>query len=194
MRVTGGALRGSSLAGAPRGVRPTADRVRESLFARLDVTDADVLDLFAGTGALGIEALSRGASSAVFVDRASSSLSVLKANLAKLKLNSSSRVVSGEVARELPRLARRGERFHLVLADPPYASGELARVLPEIARVLAPEGLVVVEASRHHPVSDVEGLERLDERQYGDTVVVRFSAPTVGDGGGRVTPGGRFSR
>ena len=129
MRVTGGALGGSPLAAAPRGVRPTADRVREALFARLDVEDADVLDLYAGTGTLGIEALSRGARSAVFVDRASSSLSVLRGNLKKLKLISRSRVVSGDARRQLARLAREGEQFHLVLADPPYAGGELEALL-----------------------------------------------------------------
>src|SRR5512138_608446 len=120
MRVTGGRLGGRRLVSPPTGVRPTADRVRESLFARLlDLDGVNVLDLYAGTGALGIEALSRGAA----------------------------RVVRGEVSGALRRLAGEGLRFDLVLADPPYEDDAIADSLGLLVtgQLLAPDAVVVVE-------------------------------------------------
>src|SRR5262245_9255185 len=116
MRVTGGRLGGRHLVAPPSGVRPTADRVREALFARLsDLDGACVLDLYAGTGALGIEALSRGAARAVFVDRSDASLSALRRNLRTLDLEARARVVRGDVRAALRRLAGEAMRFDLVL-------------------------------------------------------------------------------
>ena len=185
--MTGGRLRGRLLR-APRGAatRPTADRVRESLFATLgDFASAAVLDLFAGTGALGIEALSRGAVRAVFVERARPALAALEANLAELDLAGSARVLRGDVRGALGRLARERERFDLVFLDPPYGAAEGADALREVARhgLLAPEGTLVLETSWRHPPGDVPGLARARERRYGETLVlcyVREPGPVAG--------------
>ena len=180
MRVTGGALRGRRLLTPPPGVRPSADRVRESLFARLgDLHGVEALDLYAGTGALGIESLSRGVASVVFVERAPRSLAILTRNLAALGLTERSRILREDASQGLRRLGREGRRFGLVLVDPPYGSGEGERALRALVTsgVLAPQGTVVVERSRRHPLPPIAGLERIDERRYGDTVIDRFCAP-----------------
>jgi 16S rRNA (guanine966-N2)-methyltransferase len=180
VRVTGGALRGRRIR-VPRSaaVRPTSDRVREALFARLgDLEDARVLDLFGGSGALGIEALSRGAAHCVFVERSPAVAAALQANLDALGVQGRAHVVRGEAAAALRRLGDAGgERFHLALLDPPYAEPETAaRALRALATsgILAPRATVVVEASRHGPLQPVEGLIAVDERRYGDTVIHRF--------------------
>ena len=180
MRVTGGTLRGRRLLAPPPGVRPSADRLRESLFARLgELRGAQALDLYAGTGALGIESLSRGVASAVFVERSPRSLAILKRNLAALELTERSRILREDASHGVRRLGREGRRFGLVLVDPPYGSGEDERALRALVEsgVLAPRGMVVVERSRRHPLPAIVGLERIDERRYGDTVIDRFCAP-----------------
>jgi len=177
MRVIAGRLRSRRLRASPTGVRPTADRVRESLFAALgDIGGARVLDLFAGTGALGIEALSRGASHAVFVERARASLAVLRGNLADLELGAESQVLSLDARRALPLLAERREQFDLVLVDPPYASGLQAAVLASLHRLglVTPGGSVVVERAKRDPLVLAEGWLRERERTYGDTVLVHL--------------------
>jgi 16S rRNA (guanine966-N2)-methyltransferase len=173
MRVTGGRLGGRRLVAPPSGVRPTADRVREALFARLsDLDGVCVLDLYAGTGALGIEALSRGAERAVFVERSNASLSVLRRNLRTLELDAHARVMRADVRSALRRLAGE-ERFDLVLADPPYEDQELAAPLALLVSggLLAPGATVVVERSRRHPLPSVEGLVSHGSRRYGDTEI-----------------------
>ncbi len=179
LRVTGGELRGRRIR-VPRSsvVRPTADRVREALFARLGELDGvRALDLFAGSGALGIEALSRGAAQAVFVERSAPVAELLRANLVDLGVRERAKVVHGEAAGVVRRLAAAGERFDLALLDPPYAElGAMARALRALATsgILAPRATVVVEASRRHAPQPVEGLVPVDERRYGDTVIHRF--------------------
>jgi len=166
-------------------VRPSADRVREALFARLgDLAGARVLDLYAGSGALGIEALSRGAERAVFVERSRRVLDTLRGNVTTLGLDDRSRVLPADAASACRRLAAEGLRFELVLADPPYASGEAARALRALAEcgLVAPGGTVVVESGRRHPVPDVAGFARRDERRYGDTVLARFEPEGAGKG------------
>lgn len=179
MRVTGGRLRSRRLRSPPRGVRPTADRVREAIFARIgDLTGAAVADLYAGTGALGIEATSRGAEMVVFVERAARCLSVLRRNLADLGLDTGVRVEPGDVSRVLQALGCRGARFDLILLDPPYRSTEAGRALTALtaAGVLAEGAVVVVESGRRHPVPVVAGLAPVDERRYGDTVITQLAA------------------
>jgi 16S rRNA (guanine966-N2)-methyltransferase len=177
MRVTGGRL-GGRLLRAPQGaLRPTSDRVREAIFARLgEATGGRVLDLYAGTGALGIEALSRGALGGVFVERAPRCLALLRANLASLGLEGVARVVRDDASRAVRRLGRAGERFELVLLDPPYDSGEAPLALQAVAEagILAPEGVLVVETAKRHPLPPVDGLIQIDERRYGDTLVTRL--------------------
>lgn len=162
----------------PTDVRPTSDRVRESLFAQLgDLSGQLVLDLYSGSGALAIEAASRGARSVVCVERASRTLACLRANLASLELDSIVRAVSGDVPQALQRLARGEERFDLALIDPPYGTDEPQRALEALVStsILVPGAVVVLERERRHPSPAVEGLVETGERRYGDTVVVRFT-------------------
>jgi 16S rRNA (guanine966-N2)-methyltransferase len=166
VRVVAGEFRGRRLA-APRGVRtrPTADRVREALFSMLgDVSGARVLDLYAGSGALGIEALSRGAASAVFVERDPRAVAVIERNLASLGLDQ-------EVHRQdaLRFLARTEGMFDLVFCDPPYDSaarlaGALAERLPALTLQNA---RIVTESDKRMPLELPFPL--LTERTYGDT-------------------------
>jgi 16S rRNA (guanine(966)-N(2))-methyltransferase RsmD len=152
--------------------------VRESLFATLgDVSEASVLDLYAGSGALGIEALSRGAASVVFVERAAQSASVLRQNLEVLGLLERSRVLRVDALRGIRTLAREGAGFDLVLADPPYAADALASLLPELAGagILHAGATLVVERGRRHAVPVVVGLALVEQREFGDTVMTRFT-------------------
>jgi 16S rRNA (guanine966-N2)-methyltransferase len=164
----------------PQGeVRPTADRVREALFARFgNLEGARVLDLYAGSGALGIEAISRGAAAATFVERDLTTLEVLRANLTSLELDLVAQALAGDAPGVIRRLGRAGERFDLVLMDPPYASEEPTRAFEALvdSGVLPPGAMVVLERDKRHPSPQVEGLSALDERRYGDTVVARFVA------------------
>lgn len=167
MRIVAGTHGGRRLV-APKGrdVRPTSDRVREALFSILGerVAGARVLDLFAGTGALGLEALSRGAAAATFVDR---DPATVRANLDALGL-------TAEVHRRdaLAYLRAAAGPFDLVFLDPPYraAAGLAAGLADTLPRVLAPGGLVVSESDRREPL-DLPPLETLDERRYGDTLI-----------------------
>lgn len=170
MRVVAGSARGRRLV-APRGrdVRPTADRVREAVFNALGSLDAvrgsQVLDLFAGSGALGIEALSRGAAHATFVERAPRALRALEANLASTGLADRATVVRGDV---LDRLDRLQGGVDLVLADPPYAFGQWGELLERLAR-RHPGAVVVAESDRDiEPPDDGVVVRR---RRYGGTVV-----------------------
>jgi 16S rRNA (guanine966-N2)-methyltransferase len=174
MRVIAGTLGGRRLL-APRGLatRPTADRVREALFSMLgDLQAARVLDLFAGTGALGIEALSRGAANAVFVERDQGALSTLRANLAALQLAPPlAEVRPGDAFRALQSACEAGERYDLVFLDPPYArSEELGLKLRQrLPAALAEGGQVVVESDRRAPL--LLGLPVQRQRRYGDTSI-----------------------
>ena len=188
LRITGGALRGRLLRAPAGGARPTAERVREALFARLgDLEGAAVIDLYAGSGALGIEALSRGAGSVLFVERAPASLRALRRNLADLELGLRTRVRAGDVPRVVRGLARERPLFDLALLDPPYASGDAARALEALAEagILAPGATLVVERGWRHPVPRVAGFAVRDERRYGDTVIERLVCEAGGDPGVR---------
>lgn len=187
MRVIGGELRSRQLLAPPRGVRPTSDRVREALFGRLgSLAGSRVLDLYAGTGALGIEALSRGAEGAVFVEHADRSLAVLRRNLASLGLEQRARVLPADVAVAARRLGKQRERFDLVLLDPPYAADDVPRALEAVcaADLLGPEAVVVVESAKRHPWHAVAGLRKVDERDYGDTRVTQLVAERAQDSHG----------
>jgi len=176
MRVVSGELRSRRLhTVAGRETRPTSDRARAGLFdwlgARVD--GARVLDLFAGTGALGIEALSRGAREAVFVERARGALRVLARNLEELGLQERARVVEADLARGLRPLAAKLGAFGLVLADPPYDSGSRERLLRDesLESVLEPDGVVVIERSaRSEAGSPVARLRLYGTKRYGETV------------------------
>jgi 16S rRNA (guanine966-N2)-methyltransferase len=180
MRVIAGRLGGRRLK-APRGrvTRPTSDRVREAVFALLgDVEGASVLDLFAGAGGLGIEALSRGAASAVFVERDAGALRALKANLAALEIALEEAEVRRADALAALRSARaREETYDLVFIDPPYSQAhdwgpELSTVLPQL---LAPAARVVVESDRRAQLELRVRVEQ--ERRYGDTLITIHRHP-----------------
>ncbi len=172
MRVIAGRFGGRRLAAPPgRGTRPTSDRVREALFSILGPLDGEtVLDLYAGSGALGIEALSRGARSVVFVERDPRALAVLRGNLATV--GAEGEVRRGDVLAALRDARERGETYDLVLCDPPYRlAPDLGRSLGEALRpVLASEARVVTESDRRAPL-ELDLLSLTDERRYGDTLI-----------------------
>lgn len=175
MRIIAGSRKGARIF-APSGleVRPTGDRVREAVFNLIGPVDgADVLDLFAGTGAMGLEALSRGAASAVFVDSDRVAAETIVKNVDKLGLEGA-RVYREDAARRLATEASAGRRYDLVLVDPPYRM--LSKFLPMLATrlpsVVAPDGLVVVESeAREEPELP---LPLRTSRKYGSTRVTLF--------------------
>jgi 16S rRNA (guanine(966)-N(2))-methyltransferase RsmD len=174
MRVIAGELGGRRLQ-APRGrsTRPTSDRVREALFAMLGELDGErVLDLFAGSGALGIEALSRGAAQAVFVERDGAALRALSANLDALALGPPrAQVRRSDALAALQAARRREETYDLLFIDPPYSQARDwgPELTVALAPVLAPAARVVVESDRRAPLQLELELER--ERRYGDTSI-----------------------
>jgi 16S rRNA (guanine966-N2)-methyltransferase len=179
MRVTGGTDRGRKIR-TPRsaGTRPTASRVREAIFNILGPPpEGPVLDLYAGTGALGIEALSRGAPRAVFVERDGRALAALGRNLRELGLSDRATIVGTNVRAALARLEPEG--FAWVFIDPPYASEEAQRTLDVLAGsgVLAPGAVIVVEHDkRRMPPESAGELYLCDRRFYGDTGVSFYRA------------------
>lgn len=185
MRIIAGRWRGRRL-DAPdgRGVRPTADRVREALFSALGarVAGARVLDLFAGSGALGLEALSRGAAGVVFVERARAALAVLERNVAALEAGAGCRILRREALAALDGLAAAGERFELIFLDPPYASDLARSALSRIVAgaLLAPGALVTVEHHRDRTPDAAPGLQFRWTRRYGDTGLTLLAVPAPG--------------
>ena len=194
MRVIAGSARGRRLSAPPgRSTRPTSDRVREALFSSLadDVPGAYVLDLFAGTGALGIEALSRGASGATFVERDAGAIPVLRANLQTAGVSDRAEVVRCDAAAFVQRAPR--QRYDVVLCDPPY-DHPLPAILDLVAQLgdqggLAPGAVTVVERTKRDPAVvalaagaalDTPGLLEIDrQRSYGDTVLLYFRSPAT---------------
>jgi 16S rRNA (guanine966-N2)-methyltransferase len=176
MRVIAGTYGGRPLV-APKGsaTRPTSDRVREAIFSILgDVSGARVLDLFAGSGAMAIEALSRGAVSATLVDSAAAAVGAIERNLAGL--GTEAEVVRMPAQRFLQRASGAGRTYDLVFLDPPYRHGHLlGRELSQaLGPVLATRARVLAESDRRHPLE--LDLELVDERRYGDTLI-RFHDP-----------------
>lgn len=185
MRITGGRWRSRALQ-APRGTttRPTSDRVREALFSML-VSDGflgerrgpneedgpRVLDLYAGSGALAFEALSRGASAAVLVEQARDALAAIRDNARALEAEPWVRVVAGKVERVLEKLEG---PFGIVFADPPYADvrgAAFAAILAKAARRMHPDGALVLEHASADPAPEVAGLDLDRSRRHGDTTL-----------------------
>jgi len=171
VRVIGGSRRGTTLR-APRGqdTRPTGDRVREAVFSILGpLGGLSVLDLFGGSGALAIEALSRGAASATLVDSSPAAIAAIRRNLQATRLEAEVHQ-SGALA-FLERARRRPRQYDLVFLDPPYrqASALGGRLAAALAPVLIPEASVVAESDRRQPLK--LDLPLLDERRYGDTLI-----------------------
>lgn len=178
MRIVSGSRGGRRLkAPSDRRIRPTPDKVREALFSILGerVRDARFLDLFAGTGANGLEALSRGAHQAVFIESARQALALIRENIERLEFAEACVVVNGSLPGALARVAG-SEPFDIVFADPPYESAQLSLLLasPELPKLLAPGAPVVVETGRKSgaawPGWDVDSV-----RDYGDTRLLFLS-------------------
>ncbi len=178
MRVIGGSARGIRLASVPgEGTRPITDRVKESLFDILGsfVAGARVLDLFAGTGSVGIEALSRGAREAVFVERNPRALATIRRNLAATRLADRARVVAGDVFAYLARPP--AEPFDLIYIAPPQYKRLWVQTLQAIDRpgYLTPDGLAIAQIfpKEDEPVP-LQHLERTEERRYGSTLLLFY--------------------
>lgn len=184
MRIIGGRFKGTALAAVGKGdeaahLRPTTDRVRESLFNVLEHGDfppiegARVLDLFAGTGALGFEALSRGASRVQFVDDGAKARALIRTNIDKLRVIGETKIYRRDATRLGPC---RGEPYDLIFLDPPYGKGLGEKALASAIEGgwIAPGALVVWEDSAD--VTPPEGFEILDQRKYGDTRITVLQA------------------
>jgi 16S rRNA (guanine966-N2)-methyltransferase len=179
MRIIAGYLGGRRLATVKGRLRPTSAKVREAIFNILGpvVLEAKVLDLFAGTGALGLEALSRGAHAAVFVEEHPASLAVLRRNVENLGLTDRVEVLPLPVKAGLKKLASRQATFDLVFLDPPYGGGLAAASLRDLAmaHIFSPSAWVVAEHSRREALPEtVAALHHTESRRYGDTQVAFY--------------------
>jgi 16S rRNA (guanine966-N2)-methyltransferase len=175
MRVIGGNAKGRRLK-VPKGqaVRPTSDRVKEALFNILphDLSGIRLLDLFAGTGNVSIEAISRGAAEAILIDSSEKSAKVICENLRRVGFTDRATVRITPISRALRSLARRGETFDVIFLDPPYQRNWIKACLEQIARgyLLRPSGTLVVEHNaREQPEAEYGSLVLKNQRKYGDT-------------------------
>lgn len=182
MRITGGVARGRLIkVPAGRHVRPTSDRVRQAIFNILSgrIVDRPVIDLFAGAGTMGLEALSRGASSATFVESDRRVAAVLIENVTRLGFMDRAHIVRQDVFLAVPNIIVR-PWTDLIFADPPYGRGLVERTVRLIAPLLGPGGCLVLE---HHRLEHVNfdilpaAVRCVDQRRYGDTVISFFAAP-----------------
>jgi 16S rRNA (guanine966-N2)-methyltransferase len=195
LRIIGGSLRGRRLVDwEESGIRPVRDKVRSALFSIVSdfVPGAVCLDLFAGTGSLGLEALSRGARSCLFVDDTAAACALIRRNLDALDLLKRGEVHEGDVLAAVEHYARRGRRFDVVFIDPPYFHELAGKALKAIARLdaLGDDPVVVVASHKHESLPDVQApLALVDRRRYGDNLLWFYrrdegepvdSAPTEG--------------
>jgi len=177
MRIISGTSKGRKLV-APKGrtIRPTSDRVKESVFNILgkEVEGKAVLDLFAGTGNLGMEALSRGALRTVFVEKAREALQIIQRNLLQCGLEGRSEVIPKDVYRAIGILKKRGESFDLIFMDPPYEKGWVRKTLEKLGShpIHHRESILVIEHGRREPLpKTIYGWEVIRQRMIGDTVI-----------------------
>lgn len=177
MRIIAGTAHGQLIkAPAGRNTRPTTDRVREAIFSALTpfLAEAKVLDAFAGSGALGLEALSRGAAQAVFCEQARAAQIVIKENLVRTKLDKQAVLLGGLAEQQLARLAEKRPAFDIVLLDPPYNKGLIAKIEPLLLAdgFLAAGALVMLETAAKEPELLADSRwQLLKNRVYGDTAV-----------------------
>jgi 16S rRNA (guanine966-N2)-methyltransferase len=180
MRIIAGEAKGIKLKMVPGNhVRPTSDRVKESLFHMLGpyFDGGRVLDLFAGTGALGLEALSRGMAEAVFVDQSGKSLQTIRQNIAQVKMKPRTCVLQKEAKLACRVLAKQAQPFDLIFLDPPYRLPLLLPMLQEIDKgaLLAEHGQIVVESPPDACLLEEIGkLKKADERRYGSTMITIY--------------------
>jgi 16S rRNA (guanine966-N2)-methyltransferase len=177
MRIISGTSKGRRLA-SPRGhgLRPTSDRVKESIFNILggEIEGKAVLDLFAGTGNLGIEALSRGAEKVVFVEKGREALRIIQRNLHQCGFEGQYEIVPKEVNRAIGTLERSRETFDLIFMDPPYEIGLIQRTLTKLnlCRIYHGGSVLVIEHSRREPLPEkIKGWSLTHQRKMGDTLI-----------------------
>ncbi len=174
--ISGGSLRGRKIR-IPQGIRPTQGIVKRSLFDRLGpvVHDARLLELFAGSGAVGIEALSRGAREVWFVEKSGRGVRTIRQNLRDLGLEARATVIHGDALKVAASLAQQGKRFDLIFADPPYHFARYTDLLKACRALLEPdEGLLILETRKTTDPGPVSGLEKLKEVVLGDTKVTFY--------------------
>ena len=177
MRIIAGTHKGRKLASLPgRAARPTGGKVREAIFSICTkaVRDAVVLDLFAGTGALGLEAISRGAAKAVFIDSDRPGIEVIRKNIAACGEGYRSIVIRADIRAGLHPLAATGLFYDLVFIDPPYNRRAIRRTLENLVKTktLNPGATIVIEHGKNETnFTDIHGLEVVDRRKYGKTLV-----------------------
>lgn len=172
MRIISGQLRGRKLKTLEgTNTRPTADRVKESLFNILSikVLDAKILDLFAGSGSLGLEALSRGAVSCVFVDSSKDAINIVKENIKLCKQEQNSKVINKDYIVALNSL---DDKFDIIFVDPPYSKGIEIVVLENAKNILSEDGVIIIETDQADiPPDELNGLIKYDSRKYGRTII-----------------------
>jgi 16S rRNA (guanine(966)-N(2))-methyltransferase RsmD len=184
MRVVSGEAKGRRLKSPVKEcIRPTADRVKETLFDIIGdrIREARVLDLFAGTGSLGIEALSRGARSILFVDVAKQAIRLISDNLIRTDLQERAEIWRTDALRAIARLGKKGRRFEIALLDPPYEYGHIERIMRRYqqADLSTPESMIVVEHHKKTVLPDgVESMYRFLEKRFGDTVLSFYQRNT----------------
>ena len=177
MRIISGTSKGRKLV-TPRSqsLRPTSDRVKESMFNILqdDIVGKVVLDLFAGTGNLGIEALSRGAKKTIFVEKGRQALRLIQRNLTQFGLEERSEILPKDANRAIGILKQKGESFDLILMDPPYQKGLIQKTLMKLNshQIYHKDSILVIEHNRREPLSTVmEGWNLIRQRRIGDTLI-----------------------
>ncbi|NLI80743.1 MAG: 16S rRNA (guanine(966)-N(2))-methyltransferase RsmD [Deltaproteobacteria bacterium] len=179
MRIVAGEFRGRRLdSPRTRKIRPTPDRVREALFSMLaqELPGAKVLDLFAGTGALGLEALSRGAAFSVFVDNDPEALRLIYSNIRRCGVEVRTRVIAAPAEAALSLMADEGSVFDLIFMDPPYGKGHLETLLPQLHRIAGAATLVIAEHHTKDILPPTCGIWlRFKQRFYGDTAISIYS-------------------
>ncbi|HKG23262.1 MAG TPA: 16S rRNA (guanine(966)-N(2))-methyltransferase RsmD [Blastocatellia bacterium] len=181
MRVIGGKYRGRRLRAATGlDVRPTSDRLRETLFNILapSIRGSRFLDICAGSGAVGIEALSRGAAHVTLIERSRPTFAIIRENLRALAIGGEARVINSEAGEEISRLARAGESFDIAFLDPPYASALYSQVLESISqgRLIPDDGIVVVEHRSKTPPRESYGRLRVYRQvRQGESALAFYS-------------------
>jgi 16S rRNA (guanine(966)-N(2))-methyltransferase RsmD len=184
MRIIAGDFRGRRLH-SPKSyrIRPTIDRVRESVFNIIAgvVPGAKVLDLFAGTGAMGLEALSRGAQFCFFVDNGAEAVRIIRENVQLCAAMDRSRIIQGKVSSAIVRLCSEGELFDLIFMDPPYGKGYMEKTLQIIGPVASDTTLVIAEQhiKDEPPLVPVLVWQKKLDRKYGDTLISVYSRLTI---------------
>lgn len=176
MRVISGKARGTKLVG-PDGLetRPTSDRVKESLFSiiNFELQDISFLDIFSGSGGIGIEALSRGAKQATFIDSSKAACQSVRSNLEKTKLKDQAKVISNNVQDALNQLGKNNEKFDIIFMDPPYHNNMISQTLSDIVRnnLLTLDGFIIIERPTDYKLEDSAEFTLWKERIYKNTTL-----------------------